>query len=467
MKEKLCIGIFAAGLLMAVFTGLFSLGTVIRLPSGQQKALEEYYDLEILSRFARRVRDFRRAGLNAMIFREEYYLDRFAHANSALAKSLTEIKEGKEGLGTSAAIDRVLADTDLFVRDYKDAVSRTQSMAAAEALEEFRNLIGKQQLDVILNDVLELDKHNYLAYSRYSNEIIEAAQESLLAVTFFEIVVLALITFSGVVMLQAYRRNAALLRQTEELRARLEEKNRELESLVRIVGHDLRAPLINIKGFSEEILKSHKELEAVTGSVALSPETAGRMDVILHREVPEAIGFITTSVDTLDRLIKGMVAAIKAGQTPIRPVTVDVNQLMEEILRDFDFRIKEAGARVHLETLPVCMGDRDQVRQVFSNLVDNAIKYREPSRPLELHIRGFVQNEQSVYCFEDNGIGMAEDEVVNVFNLYHQIKKMEGTGEGIGLATVKRMVEHNGGRVDAESELGRGSRFCVRLPAAK
>lgn len=466
MRERVFIATFVIGVLLTGAVGLFSLLTELRIPKGYEMAAEEYYDLRLLGEFSGRLRDFRRAGLNYLILRQEEYLAEFTDADRALSESVQSIREEKVGLGDPALIESMLADTAVYVQDYRQAVERAPALDAEGLLEQVSSLIGLR-VDEILDEVAELDSQNYLDFVRYSGEVAEGARRAMFFITIFEIAALGLIAVSGVMLLRAYRRNRMLLAQAEQLKGRLEAKNRDMESFIRIVGHDLRAPLINIKGFSDEIAANHRELDALELTADLPPDKARRVRAILHEQVPEAIGFITASADTLGRLIRVLVTVAKAGQMPVHPVMIDANGLLTEILRDFDFRIKEADARVHVETLPDCVGDRDQVRQVLSNLIDNAVKYRNPTRPLEIRVSGTRRDRQSVYTIEDNGIGIAAEDLEHIFDLFHQVKKQGAAGEGIGLATVKKLVERNGGKVEARSEPGTGSRFVVSLPAGE
>lgn len=465
MKEKLYIAIFTVGILLTTAIGIFSLIMEVRMPSGYLRANEEYRDMKLLGDLSRQLLDFRREGLNYLIQREELYLNEFQSSRQVLLETLQIVERERTGLGDPAVLEAVEAEINRYIQDFEQIVSGAQTLEAEAVLQEIRGLVGTGRLDRILDEIVTLDQQNYLVYVRESSEVSEAARRALLAITLFEIAALGLLVFSAVMLLRVNARNKQLLRQEEMLKEQLKAKNQELESFIRIAGHDLRAPLVNIRGFTDEILEHNRQLNALRDSLPLSTDQSAKAETILQRDMPEAIHYITASAETLGCLIQGMVTAAKAGQLPVHPVVIDAAALLADIVRDFDFRLKEAGGQVRVEELPPCTADHDQIRQVFSNLIDNAIKYRQPSRPLEIRVKGYTQSGQSIYRVEDNGIGIGADEIDSIFNLYHQLKRKEMTGEGIGLATVKRMVEHNGGSVDAESEPGEGSRFTVRLPA--
>src|SRR6185436_16314394 len=99
-----------------------------------------------------------------------------------------------------------------------------------------------------------------------------------------------------------------------------------------------------------------------------------------------------------------------------------------EISRTMDFQMKQAGATMEIEDLPACMGDATQVNQVFSNLVDNALKYRHPKRPGKIHVSGRVENGRAIYAVQDNGIGIVPEHQGKVFEIFHRLNPQHGEG---------------------------------------
>jgi len=113
--------------------------------------------------------------------------------------------------------------------------------------------------------------------------------------------------------------------------------------------------------------------------------------------------------------------------------------------------------------LPSCSGDEAQIGQVFSNLLDNALKYLDPDRKGVIRISG---TRQLVYCVEDNGIGVKMSHQNKIFEIFHRLNPGDGTaGEGLGLAIVHRILDRHGGRIWVESKPGKGSKFFVSLSA--
>ena len=117
--------------------------------------------------------------------------------------------------------------------------------------------------------------------------------------------------------------------------------------------------------------------------------------------------------------------------------------------------------------MPGCRGDREQISRVFSNLLDNALKYRKPAGLSWVRLSGRREGRMVVYCMADNGVGIPSGRRETVFKLFHREHSGESEGEGVGLTIAKKIVERHGGRIWAESEAGEGSRFFVRLPGGE
>lgn len=256
-------------------------------------------------------------------------------------------------------------------------------------------------------------------------------------------------------------------KELERLMSELDHKNKELETLVYVASHDLRSPLVNVMGFSQRIEKSLAELERLLDEGRSLEALREFADPLVKNRIPASLGHIKASGAKMDTIINGLLRLSRAGRITLRPERLDMDLLFAAVLSSTAFQLQSAGATVEYEFFPHCLGDAVQVSQIFANLVDNAIKYRDPSRPLRVRISGSIEKGQSVYCVEDNGLGIATEHVDRIFDLFQRLDpKGPIAGDGLGLTLVKRMVERNGGEIRVESQLNKGSRFFVALPAA-
>ena len=254
-------------------------------------------------------------------------------------------------------------------------------------------------------------------------------------------------------------------KQAEEARARLnvqlEAKNKELEQVVSVTSHDLRSPLVSIEGFSDVLGTSLEEILSVLDSEGLSPETKERLEQSVKNS-RISIGYINQSISRMESLLDGLLQVARLGQVEIKKEELCMNTLMSEVLYGLKFQSEEIGAKIGIAELPSCQGDQGQINQLFTNLIGNALKYSDPDRSCIVKISGQKQGAHSVYCVEDNGIGIAPEFLEKIFILFHQLNP-GAAGEGLGLSIVHKIVERHGGRLWVESEFGKGSRFHVLL----
>lgn len=264
----------------------------------------------------------------------------------------------------------------------------------------------------------------------------------------------------GVVMDITERRQAEIDR--ENLLRTLQDKSDELQNVVYTTSHDLRSPLISIVGFSNELrdaCQALRELIETEQSVSVAS-----LKPYIERDIPDALQFITTSVDKMDRLLGGLLKVSRVGSRELRPRELDMNVLLDQIRQQLSFQINQAQAQVEIESLPPCYADPEQIEQLFTNLLDNAIKYRQPDEPLQVHIKGETKDGMAFYQVSDNGIGIDPAHQERVFSMFQRGQEAAALhGDGIGLAIVKRVVERHGGRIWVKSEPGQGATFHVML----
>ncbi|MGB2807523.1 MAG: PAS domain S-box protein [Sedimentisphaerales bacterium] len=251
----------------------------------------------------------------------------------------------------------------------------------------------------------------------------------------------------------------------EKLMQTLALKNKELESILYVASHDLRSPLVNIQGFSSELSRCCDLIHSTLKDKIKAADMSEEVHTAFNKDVPEALGFILTSARKMDSLLSGLLRLSRLGQAAVDIERLDMNAMLTDVTKNMEFQVKEADATVELGTLPGCLGDSSQINQIFSNILDNALKYLDESRAGMIHIYGKIENVQSIYCVEDNGVGIAPEHQNKVFEIFHRLEPDKKSGEGLGLTIVRRILDRHNGKIWVESELGKGSKFFVSLPS--
>lgn len=178
--------------------------------------------------------------------------------------------------------------------------------------------------------------------------------------------------------------------------------------------------------------------------------------------------FIAYAVDGATRmqaLINDLLAYSRVGTRPVSAVPVDTAETLRQVLANLKAAIREAGAAVTHDALPVVCGDPTQVLQLFQNLVSNAVKFRG-AEPPRVHVSARPDGGRWAFAVRDNGVGIDPQYFDRVFVIFQRLHtRAEHPGTGIGLAVCKRIVERAGGRIWVESAPGQGSTFFFTLPA--
>jgi PAS domain S-box-containing protein len=257
-------------------------------------------------------------------------------------------------------------------------------------------------------------------------------------------------------------------RLTRELEARVTElaaANRELaqksaenESFVYSVSHDLRSPLVNLQGFSQELALTSGDLEQLLSTAAIPPDTRDKALSLLKSDLAESIAFIRNAVRHLGNIIDGLLRLSRLGRVEYQIAPVDTAGLLADILSAMHSSVEAAGATIEVRQLPVVMSDRNALGQVFANIIGNALKNFDQQRPGVIEISASAE-DPPVFSIRDNGVGIPKEFQPKLFQVFQQVHQPSSRGEGMGLAIVRRIIERHGGRVWFESSPRIGTTF--------
>jgi light-regulated signal transduction histidine kinase (bacteriophytochrome) len=239
--------------------------------------------------------------------------------------------------------------------------------------------------------------------------------------------------------------NTVLENRVQARTAQLEQANRELESFSYSVSHDLRTPLRAIDGYTHILMEDFYP--------GLPPEGRQVCDAILN------------NTRRMSQLIDDLLAFSRLSRSEMRQVPVDMHGLVDLAFDELTTPETRQEIVFNLQSLPGITGDPSMMRQVWLNLVSNAIKFSSHHTPVHIEVGFTPAQDEMIYYIRDNGDGFDMEfsgKLFGVFQRLHGVKDFEGTG--VGLAIVKRVIQRHGGRVWAEGEPGAGATFYFALP---
>lgn len=235
--------------------------------------------------------------------------------------------------------------------------------------------------------------------------------------------------------------------QLQQYTQELERSNRELENFAYISSHDLQEPLRKIRAFGDRLKQKERD--------ALSERGQDYIDRMLN------------SAERMQKLINDLLAfsRITSKAKPFAPVNLD--EVMQEVLSDLEIAIEKLNAKVTVCKLPAIRADHTQIRQLFQNLISNALKFSKEDTPPVININCEVitnnDSEKLNIDFVDNGIGFEQKYEDRIFQIFQRLGGRTYEGSGIGLALCKKIVQRHGGDITVQSEVGKGSTFSITL----
>ncbi len=246
-----------------------------------------------------------------------------------------------------------------------------------------------------------------------------------------------------------YRKKIQEHSQQAEVQAqKLAESNANLEQYARTVSHDLKEPLRMISSYIQLLQRRYNHL--------------------FDEDANEYMNFTLDGAKRMGQIIEDLLAYARFEEKAQHKMfqIIDLNEMLKAALHNLKWMIQENNATISYDELPSIKGKKTYMLQLFQNLLSNAIKYRRDETP-QINISTNVSNGQFIIKIEDNGSGMASEDLERIFMPFTRlVSRQEIEGNGIGLATVKKIVTHHGGEIWAESELGKGSTFYIALPTS-
>ena len=427
-----------------------------------------------------RVQDAETGQRGYLLTRDESYLEPYTAAVANLPDNKARLERAVANLReVEPNVKRLSSRLDQKMAELASTLAPARNGDFEAALAVVGTGAGKQLMDEIRTDLAAILNKSEAELREAMDAQITASTRLRWTTIIGAILILAMAGAASWTIISYTRELVATRREVETLNVGLEERvrqrtdalvkaNEEVQRFAYIVTHDLRAPLVNIMGFTSELEAMFKPIDTyVAAGPAASPEQKAEAEEALRVDVTEAIGFIRSSTRKMDGLINAILKISREGRRELRIESVDLAALIEAAAAAVHHQASdEDGGGIAIDSqAPRIVSDRLSLDQIMGNLLDNAIKYRAPERPIQISVRtrrergGWVRIE-----IEDNGRGIATSDRERIFELFRRSGVQNTAGEGIGLAHVRTLVRNLGGDIGVRSELGKGTTFTVTLP---
>ena len=239
--------------------------------------------------------------------------------------------------------------------------------------------------------------------------------------------------------------NAQLEQRVIERTAQLESANKELEAFSYSVSHDLRAPLRSIHAYTNILLEEYQDK--------------------LDKEGKRLCGIISSGASQMGELIDDLLSFSRIGRSSMNLSIIDMRTMAESVFRQINGERKAAKTDIKIGKLHEVFGDTNLIKLVWNNLISNALKYSSKEIISEILINSRQEGDMIIYSVKDNGVGFDMQYKHKLFGVFQRLhNESEFEGNGVGLATVQRIILRHNGRVWAEGEVGKGATFYFSLP---
>jgi len=237
--------------------------------------------------------------------------------------------------------------------------------------------------------------------------------------------------------------------------------------LIYVLGHDLRAPVVNFRGFLGRLQRSCEELRAQAAGWPLTPEQRNSADRLLEQKVGSSLEVLDRTAQKMDRLVGALLELSRAGRDPVQLEPVAVSDLVGSLGEEYQQQASAKGVGMRWASAPTLCADRGRLEQILRRLLDNALKFLDPQRPGRIEMGGAIIGREATCWVRDNGIGIREEHFERIFLPFGRIRQVEAPGEGVGLAIARKLAAQMGGSIRVESTHGQGSTFWLHLPVGE
>ena len=204
----------------------------------------------------------------------------------------------------------------------------------------------------------------------------------------------------------------------------------------------------------------------MAGLETLPDDQREKISSAVTQDLPESLEFIRASSTRMANLVDGLLKVSRAGHSELSFGPLNVNEICKETINTLRYQINQKRIEFAVGELPETVGDRGAMEQIFANLIDNAIKYLDPTRPGRITISGWSEGDRNVFQIQDNGVGVAPSQRERIFQVFRRADSVGVPGDGLGLACVRSLVRRHSGEIWCDSEPGVGSTFTFTIAAA-
>lgn len=390
--------------------------------------------------------DLETAQRGYVITGDSIYLEPYENAVKSIDTNLVLLERATETYSDKRSKVR---DVKRLVKKKMDFVTAT-IVARARSFQDAQARVltgeGKRVMDsirLVIDDIRHMESDAYNVEETSTDARLGTAQY----------VFTGALIVPGVIVIVLFLSINRNLNEKEEARLTLQKANddvmklnRELESFTYSVSHDLRAPLRSVNGYANVLLEDYGDQ--------------------LSDDAKKTIGVIARNGQRMGELIDDLLDFSRLGRKDIVKTVISMEATVHQVIDEIkESRYYTSNASIDIKTLPDANADSSMIKQVWYNLISNAIKYSGKTPNPTIEIGSFIKGEDVCYYVKDNGVGFDMAYVNKLFNIFQRLHKQEEfEGTGVGLALIKRIIDRHEGHVWAESELGKGATFFFSLP---